>query len=821
MEKKKGLKQKKIPKIKPNGFNANNITKYWRDQKPPGTSGQFTDPEFPPNENSILAKDELGKYIDPEVIEAKSEKLTDVKKVEWKRIDDIFPKSVIFEEFIESSDIIQGSIGNCYFLSTISSLTEMPCLIYQIFRTKTKNNNGYFEIVMFIDGAWQVVVVDDYFVVDKGTKNFTYAKPNGLELWVVILEKAWAKVNGGYANTISGNPKDVMMAFTGYSVESVKHVGTEPEEIWERIVHADRRNYIMCTSTCTNLPNDDYVKVSLVRHHAYTLIGAKEGKFNGNRLQLVELRNPWGKTEWNGDYSEKSNLWTEEQKKFFGAEVVADDGCFFMPFKDFIHYFSESDICNVLYDGYVKNFEVKGNDVALPQVFNFYTDKPCQLNVSAIFRFWRFNRGIKKSIHPTSIIIGKYDKDGVISNVSASFDIDSDCHAAKELEKGFYVVWVFCNYNDCSEPKHDKYQIRFFCDNEFKLKEQKPDTNFCLVRDMLSASIKNEFAKEISEAKDGIYYKQSNSVAGSGIGAYYLTINNPNKCSTADCVNSCQNMSLLPPYDLPLNSAFKISCPSNGSVIVLSMRQNRQAFMCYIKPTRHTYNGANKDPVVDHSLDNYSIKDFLSSQFKKELNGQNFYDYHSASLDEASENMEFESIDANLVELESLTKENKKEVELIMEYPPHHSISETDLKWSITMYGTEGDFYLGQLNKAKQRHGRGYYYWVATDQYYVGYWREGKKDIKGTISIKGKISYIGDMKENNKEGEGKYYYPGGDHFEGGFLNNQMHGKGVYFWSNGCSWNGEFSNGKFNGKGTYRNKQGQEYPMEYKDSKVVK
>jgi hypothetical protein len=56
---------------------------------------------------------------------------------------------------------------------------------------------------LFIDGQWQVVIVDDYLPVKKNSENLVFAKPNGNEIWVLLLEKAWAKVNGGYSTQFS------------------------------------------------------------------------------------------------------------------------------------------------------------------------------------------------------------------------------------------------------------------------------------------------------------------------------------------------------------------------------------------------------------------------------------------------------------------------------------------------------------------------------------------------------------------------------------------------------------------------------------------
>ncbi len=281
------MEKKKVQSHK-GDFDANKLTKYFKDQKPPTDEGKFVDDLFPPNENSFLAQDNEGNFIDKQCGPEKSKEM-DVSKLEWKRIDDIFSKSLIFEDTIEFDDIKQGNLGNCYFLSAISALTEMPYLIYQIFRTKVKNEKGYFEVVLYIDGEWQVVIIDDYFVTIKDTNEFKFANSNERELWAIILEKAWAKVNGGYVNTISGNPSDALMAITGFSVEKILHDKVDKENLWSKVLKADLSDNIMCTSTGFN---EDTKKVGLVENHAYTLIETKEGEFDGEKLRMLKIKTP-------------------------------------------------------------------------------------------------------------------------------------------------------------------------------------------------------------------------------------------------------------------------------------------------------------------------------------------------------------------------------------------------------------------------------------------------------------------------------------------------------------------------------------------------
>ena len=74
--------------------------------------------------------------------------------------------------------------------------------------------------------------------------------------------------------------------------------------------------------------------MGLVAAHAYTLIAVRlvmddEGK----EVRLVQLRNPWGKFEWNGDWSDDSSCWTEDLKQMVGW-TSEDDGTFWMCFED-------------------------------------------------------------------------------------------------------------------------------------------------------------------------------------------------------------------------------------------------------------------------------------------------------------------------------------------------------------------------------------------------------------------------------------------------------------------------------------------------------
>lgn len=87
-----------------------------------------------------------------------------------------------------------------------------------------------------------------------------------------------------------------------------------------------------------------------------------------NEDRIVKLRNPWGKGEFDGEYSDNSPIWNDELKKEAGYSSVRDDGIFFMKIDDFVYYFDEIYACH-----YRENYlmssvkDINGNNFACYQ----------------------------------------------------------------------------------------------------------------------------------------------------------------------------------------------------------------------------------------------------------------------------------------------------------------------------------------------------------------------------------------------------------------------------------------------------------------------
>lgn len=247
---------------------------------------------------------------------------------------------------IDIDDIVQGQLGDCYFLSSLSSIAENPFRIRSLFISKKVNEKaGIYCVKICFEGVWRAVYVDDFFPINEDGSGpcFSTSKKGDNELWVLILEKAWAKLYGNYERIEAGLTREVLRSLTG---APTKIVWTDDPNLWDDLLNGEAKDFIM-TAGAVSAQTMENVKMheGMVVGHAYSLISASEVM----GVQLVKLRNPWGSGEWKGAWSDEDPRWdsiSAEKKKEIGYDDE-DDGCFFMDLEDFKIIYDTVQICMV------------------------------------------------------------------------------------------------------------------------------------------------------------------------------------------------------------------------------------------------------------------------------------------------------------------------------------------------------------------------------------------------------------------------------------------------------------------------------------------
>ena len=130
----------------------------------------------------------------------------------------------------------------------------------------------------------------------------------------------------------------------GVPSESFNHdsESENPDAFFAMLKQADKRQFTMMAASTGQ--GEDRNDEGVISGHAYSLISIHEVKSEGKSVKLLRLRNPWGQGEWQGDWSDKSPLWTPALKKQCNF-VDGDDGQFFIALEDYLEHFSWTSIC--------------------------------------------------------------------------------------------------------------------------------------------------------------------------------------------------------------------------------------------------------------------------------------------------------------------------------------------------------------------------------------------------------------------------------------------------------------------------------------------
>ena len=300
----------------------------------PVFTGKFKDGEFAPEARSLIRV-----WTSADIVSQ-----IEWSKYEWKRLSEVYAgKRLAVFDGIEPGDIVQGALGDSYFLAAMSALAEKPERIKRLFITQEVQENCCYRLSLFNLGIWTEYYIDDFIPVSPspdGTYQLAFSGPKNpkgtIELWTILLEKAWAKKYQSYYDIQYGQSSEVLTDLTGAPCETLL---TNTSVTWDKLAHSDLQNFVMLAAT-GELQEE---AVGLVSNQCYAILAAK----TVGAAKLLKLRNPWGHFEWKGDWSDASPLWTPEARGAMGISGPADDGMFCLAFEDFQRYFESITLCYV------------------------------------------------------------------------------------------------------------------------------------------------------------------------------------------------------------------------------------------------------------------------------------------------------------------------------------------------------------------------------------------------------------------------------------------------------------------------------------------
>lgn len=308
---------------------------------------EFVDLNFPPADRSLVNSHEK--------VEDKFECM-----VHWKRGrdtnavegfgEDLWP---IFVEQPTSASVKNGKLNDGAVISAIAALAENPKLAERIFLTKSANETGLYKLKLAHNGRWNTLVLDEYFPCFPLGKTM-FSKSEKDEIWVQLIEKAFAKKFEGYSHLIHVNFEDALVDLTNCPVFKLdleklsQENAQEIDFLWQKInewkkkqfiLSADIRQFLNSPEDLSTIKNFTYSIIGMVEisHKEYPLTDGKESGVS----RLLNLRNLWSLFEWTGDWSPDSILWTDEIIRDFDIDLDKQGKTFWISVDNFLENFSK------------------------------------------------------------------------------------------------------------------------------------------------------------------------------------------------------------------------------------------------------------------------------------------------------------------------------------------------------------------------------------------------------------------------------------------------------------------------------------------------
>eukprot|EP00656_Telonema_subtile_P016656 TRINITY_DN1881_c0_g1_i5.p1 TRINITY_DN1881_c0_g1~~TRINITY_DN1881_c0_g1_i5.p1 ORF type:complete len:601 (+),score=125.94 TRINITY_DN1881_c0_g1_i5:189-1991(+) len=370
-------------------------------------------------------------------------------------------------------EVAQGMCGDCWFISSVCTLAAtLPELIKNRI-LEANPEKGYYVVCFWKDDAWREVIVDDRLLIlggkDRGydsarlmygsTANREDPSEPAPDIWMPIIEKAYAKLHGGYpflegghlsygaCDLTGGCPLIVEKKQAHKTVQGMNNMFEWEADMFYFIrEEANRRGILQLIGCSVHAISDESEnEVGLLTDHEYSVI--RLIRVEGYPL-LVVLRNPWGKEgEFTGDWSDSSDRWTPEMCKLaeYSPEGT-EDGMFVMTFKDMQKYFDSWELNHLYSDSTFRSItrsawegsnaagcgNVGGDEAFLnnPQFLVEIPEPPnegmrCNAQFSAEQEDVIWTKNPRQSFYPIQLVLYAVSDDGRETSTGRLIQLDS------------------------------------------------------------------------------------------------------------------------------------------------------------------------------------------------------------------------------------------------------------------------------------------------------------------------------------------------------------------------------------------------------------
>jgi len=208
---------------------------------------------------------------------------------------------------VDPNDVSQGGIGDCYYMSSLATIAQQHPEVIQ--NAIKQNDDGTYTVSLYEKRPWyqpwgpeftkKEINITPELPARDGNAIFAHTgdETNGQkELWVGLMEKAFAKEHGSYKSIEGGWGNEAMEALTGKSSDTYSPGKMNIQQLAD--LHTQGKGITVSSAADYKLGPIDlpdtvsrnplYKNGTLVANHEYWISDVD------TKNNTVTLRNPWG-----------------------------------------------------------------------------------------------------------------------------------------------------------------------------------------------------------------------------------------------------------------------------------------------------------------------------------------------------------------------------------------------------------------------------------------------------------------------------------------------------------------------------------------------